>query len=198
MVVQFISLMTAFEPSGFSLNDEKNSSDRLDKATAEKVFQAHAVEIERFLLGLLRDPALAADIVQTTFVRLIEKGGGVASSGRRSWLFKVSYNEAMQAIRRSNVDRRAKQKLARSLWDPDNCRSLDESIGRIIRAEDIEHVRRALDELNPEMQAVVRLRIYEGLKFAEIAEQLEVPLGTVLTRMRNSLAKLRVKLDESR
>lgn len=182
--------------AAFELNDEPNSSDRLDDANAERAFEAHAAEIERFLLGLLRDPALAADIVQTTFVRLIEKGRDITSKARRAWLFKVAYNEAMLSIRRGNVARRANQKLAWHARSEENAQSLDESIREVIRAEDVEQVRLALGELNPNLRVIVQLRIYEGLKFSEIAQRLDVPLGTVLTRMRNSLAKLRMKLNE--
>ncbi|MCH2182257.1 MAG: RNA polymerase sigma factor [Mariniblastus sp.] len=178
------------------LNDEKSESDRLDGAAAEQAFVAHAVEIERFLVGMLKDPALAADIVQTTFVRLIEKGGGVVDRTRRAWLFKVAYNEAMLSIRRGKVARRANEKLAWQVRSGENVRSLDSSLQEVLHAEDVEKVRAALDDLSPELRMVVHLRIYEGLKFADIAQRLEVPLGTVLTRMRNSLAKLRLKLNE--
>lgn len=178
------------------MNDDLNSSDRLDDATAEQAFEAHAAEIERFLLGLLRDPAQAADVVQTTFVRLIEKGGGIPTEARRAWLFKVAYNEAMLSIRRGKVAHRANQKLAWHVSSEANASRLDESIRDVLRAEDIEKVRLALSELRPELRQIVQLRIYEGLKFAEIAKRLEVPLGTVLTRMRSSLAKLRTKLNE--
>ena len=178
------------------LNDQTNDPDRLDDATAEQAFVAHAAEIERFLIGMLNDPALAADIVQTTFVRLIEKGGSVASRTRRAWLFKVAYNEAMLTIRRAKVASRANEQLAWRARLGENVRSLDGSLQQVLRAEDVQQVQAALDELGPDLRMVVHLRIYEGLKFAEIAQRLEVPLGTVLTRMRTSLAKLRLKLNQ--
>ena len=178
------------------LNDEQNESDRLDVAAAEQAFVAHATEIERFLVGILKDPALAADIVQTTFVRLLEKGAGVATRTRRAWLFKVAYNEAMLSLRRGNVANRANEKLAWQIRSDVNAGSGEGGLQEILHAEDVEKVQSALNDLSDDMQKVVKLRIYEGLKFAEIAKRLDVPLGTVLTRMRNSLAKLRLKLNE--
>ena len=102
----------------------------------------------------------------------------------------------MLSIRRGKVARRANQNLAWHARSEENTQSLDESIREVIRAEDVEQVRLALGELNPDLRVIVQLRIYEGLKFSEIAQRLDVPLGTVLTRMRNSLAKLRMKLNE--
>ena len=178
------------------MNDQIPSSERLDDSLAEEAFHAHSAELERFLLGILRDPAVAADIVQTTFVRLIEKGGGVASDSRRAWLFKVAYNEAMLVLRRGVVSRKAGQELGWRIRAKEKAQELDGSIHKIVQAEDAAKVRQALDHLSPELRLIVRLRVYEGLKFAEIAEQLDMPLGTVLTRMRNSLSKLRTKLNE--
>ena len=63
-----------------------------------------------------------------------------------------------------------------------------------LRQESIEQVRKAIDQLSPEQQQVVRLRIYEDRKFAEIADELAIPLGTVLTRMRAATQKLQKAL----
>ena len=184
--------------AAFELNDQNPSLERLDDSLAEEAFHAHSAGIERFLLGILRDPVVAADIVQTTFVRLIEKGGGVASESRRAWLFKVAYNEAMLTLRRGAVSRKAGQELGWRIRAKEKASARDGSIHSIVQAEDAAQVRKALSQLSPELRLIVRLRVYEGLKFAEIAERLNMPLGTVLTRMRNSLSKLRMKLNELR
>ena len=62
------------------------------------------------------------------------------------------------------------------------------------KKEDAVRVREALLTLPPEQNEIVQLRIKEGLKFIEIAERLDLPLGTVLTRMRSGLKKLKNKL----
>ena len=61
----------------------------------------------------------------------------------------------------------------------------------MIDSENAIRIREALAELPETHRKVVQLRIYEGLKFAEIAELLDSPLGTVLARMRSSLQKLK-------
>jgi len=70
---------------------------------------------------------------------------------------------------------------------PEDLVSLDESI---------RGVRKLIDELPADQQAVLRKRIYEDKTFKVIAEELGAPLGTVLTRMRSALAKLHQRLSE--
>ncbi len=65
---------------------------------------------------------------------------------------------------------------------------------RLVHAETVERVRKALRELPAEQAEVVRRRMFREQKFAEIAAELNLPLGTVLTRMRLALARLRKSL----
>jgi RNA polymerase sigma-70 factor (ECF subfamily) len=69
---------------------------------------------------------------------------------------------------------------------PANSTSYDELVGR----EDVAKLKELLAELPPDQQHVVRQRMYEDKTFAVIAQELNVPLGTVLTRMRLAMEKL--------
>ena len=60
----------------------------------------------------------------------------------------------------------------------------------MVRREDVAKLKELLAELPPDQQHVVRQRMYEGKTFAVIADELNVPLGTVLTRMRLAMEKL--------
>ena len=66
---------------------------------------------------------------------------------------------------------------------------------RAIGLEAVDAVKAALAELRPEEREVVRMRIYEEKTFAVIAEELQIPLGTALARMRSALGKLRAALE---
>jgi RNA polymerase sigma-70 factor (ECF subfamily) len=106
-------------------------------------------------------------------------------------LFQVAYNEAMMIRRREQTGRRATDNVAwmmRVTSDPDRT---GEAIQMAIEAENVERVRDALERLPEPIRDIVVLRIHEGLKFAEIANRLDVPLGTVLARMRSGLGKLK-------
>jgi RNA polymerase sigma-70 factor (ECF subfamily) len=117
---------------------------------------------------------------------LLETGHATRPQSRRAWLFQVAYREAMALRRRQSVGRRVLQQVA---WvRPESCAAGDNTL---VRRETIERVREALRNLPAAQQQIVRMRIYEGKTFAEIAQQLGIPLGTALGRMRSALKNLR-------
>ena len=151
-------------------------------------YQEHVQDLQRFLLGVLKDEATAADALQSTFIKLMEKGHSVQNlDSLKSWLFRVAYNEAMLVRRKEGVSRKHAERVAwRLRIETDTGGTASQRMRQLIREEEIEMVRTALDELSDVQRMVVEKRIYEGLKFREIAEQLDVPLGTVLARMQLS------------
>lgn len=163
--------------------------DQLDPATVAALYLEHGEQLQRFLVGLLRDPQLAADVLQATFAKVVQVGHTTQSETRKAWLFRVAYHEAMAIRRRESVGQRIVERVA---WSVDTHeRGADEPL---VRFETAEGVRQALNELPPDQQRVVRMRIYEEKTFAVIAEELQIPLGTALARMRSALKKLRDKL----
>lgn len=165
---------------------------RLNRGQIEALFRKYAPELERFLLGILRNGGSADDALQSTFVQLIDKGGDVDPEKLKAWLFRVAYNEAMGLLRREGTHRRAVQKA--DWWASTSDAEGDAGPRSMIRDETIESVRQAIAELPATHREIVCLRIYDGLKFVQIAERLNIPLGTVLTRMRNSMQRLERKL----
>lgn len=160
---------------------------QLSAESVERLYEEHASGIRAFLIGLLRDSELAAEVQQSVFVKALEVGQTVQPERFRGWLFRVANNEAMSLKRREKVDRRAMQQIANTIGRQETTGSV---LDRVSSSELAGRVQAALKQIPKEQQEVVRLRIYEGLKFAEIAKQTGVPLGTVLTRMRLALARL--------
>ena len=174
-------------------NLSSSSKIRLDNDIVQETYRQHAGALERFLMGVLSDPASVSDVMQIAFTRLLEQGGGVKRSSLKSWLFRVAYNEAMMVHRKHKVDQRAKERISWQIGSGGDTEN--EGFAAMDKKEDAVRVRQALETLPPEQNQIVQLRIREGLKFAEIAERLNVPLGTVLTRMRSGLKKLKNKLE---
>ena len=165
--------------------------EKIAPATVAELYARYGTELQRFLLGLLRDHQLAGDVFQTTFAKLAEHGHKTREESRKGWLFRVAYNEAMLVRRRQAIDEAARRRTA---WDRDSVGESAEA--SLVRAETIHLVRQAIQELPAEQQQVVRMRIYEDKTFATIAAELDIPLGTALGRMRTALIKLRTKLEE--
>lgn len=166
--------------------------EQLDSSVVEQLHAHLAAPLYRFLLGVLRDGALAEEACQNAFAKLIEQGGGVETGSRKAWLFRVAYREAMAIARRRNAGARAIRNWAVQRIDSGRtCASYEP----LVREETVRAVRAAMVELPVEQRQVVAMRIYEEKTFAEIAEQLDIPLGTALGRMRLALKKLRQRLD---
>ncbi len=171
-----------------------NETQRLTPEEVTAMHAAHGAELLRFLIGILRDAAQGADCLQATFTKLLERGHETQPETRRAWLFKVAYQEAMLAKRNSSTTDRVLRKAA---WSQD-CQTREREAelpeAALFQAESAARVLVALELLSPEQRQVVRMRIYEEKTFAEIAEELEIPLGTALGRMRIALQKLRKEL----
>lgn len=159
----------------------------------EAAWQQHSDALRWFLMGVVRNETLVADALQATFLKLMEQKDGLRkASSVKSWLFQVAFNEAMLVKRKDKVAREHSQKVAWRAQAIQINRSGEGSPeGPALREEEIEKVRQAIGTLSADHQTIIRKRIYEGLKFREIADELDVPLGTVLARMQAALKKLR-------
>jgi len=127
--------------------------------------------------------------LQVVGVKMIEKGTDVAPAARRAWLFRVAANESARIWRRRATTEKVLQNYAvNDATDPSPADILT-------NAETHQQLQQAVDSLPPSLQQVVRLRIHDNLTFRQIAEQLNIPLGTALTRMRRALQRLKEEIE---
>lgn len=174
---------------------ESNGTVRLDAGDVERAYQAYREPLLRFLRNVLRNEDQALDALHSTYVKLMETGGSVATDKIKSWLFRVGFNSALNVRRRLKVEQRSVESLA--VWRSHSGRSAAAEGLSPEQRELAERAAEACHKLTPEQRQVIHLRLHENLKFREIAEQLKIPLGTVLTRMRTGLIMLRQELKRS-
>ena len=166
---------------------EPVSVERLSPDAVRALYDVHGRDLLTFLAGVLRNSDAAQDVCQITFQRLLEAGHEARQETIRGWLYKVAFHEAM-AYRRKESRR---DKLRAELQsDVQEWVTLDQTVDSLVLAEEVGQLRKRLQELPPEQQQVVWQRIHEEKTFAVIAAELNVPLGTVLTRMRLAMQKL--------
>lgn len=165
--------------------------DRLPAQQAGALYLEYSQQLLAFATGLLRDRELAQDVVQVTFGKALEHAGAIPPEGRKAWLFRVARNEALLVRRREGVTQRAFDRISRSS-PGDRGREPPQELAS---QEQAQRVRAALNQLPEPQQWVVQQRFFHGRTFAEMAEELHVPLGTVLTRMRLALGKLEQALQ---
>ena len=140
--------------------------------------------------GLLRDSDQMNDALQDTFVKAwtaLPEFRGEAALG--TWLHRICYRVCLDDLRRQRV-RPAGETLVEDLADP-----ADEAEGLALR----EQVSEALGRLPVEQRAVLLLVDREGYDYGTVAEALEVPVGTVASRLSLARAAMRraLRLDES-
>jgi len=169
-------------------SDDEN---RIEPASVADLYRQHADELRAFLAGVLRDRELADEVLQIVFRKTLEKGH-TATENIRSWMFKVAWNEAMLFRRVQTRQAGGLKKAARQRGT--TTETPEQSEREAVRQETVEQVQQAIDQLSPEQKLVVQMRIYDEKKFAVIADELGIPLGTVLTRMRSAMQKLKRSL----
>ncbi|MGH7970885.1 MAG: RNA polymerase sigma factor, partial [Limisphaerales bacterium] len=151
--------------------------------------------IWRLCARMTGDAHRAEDLKQETFVRLFEKRRSYQNTGRFStYLWRIALNLCYDELRRRERRRRfIRENPQDSEADFETEQSATEAPApdaQAAQCEEGELVRRALLDLPEIYRTVLVLRHYEGLKLAQIAEVLEIPEGTVNSRMAEGLARL--------
>lgn len=161
--------------------------EKLDPAVAATLFSEHERELRLLLMGVLRDPHRVADVLQTTAMRVLDSGHQSDPASRKGWLFRVAMNEALLLKRKA---RRESEVLGSpSLHERAACLS-ESPEEAAIRSDLAEKVASLMSRLPEELRDVVQSRIRDGKSFQQTADELQIPLGTALTRMRTALNRL--------
>ena len=141
---------------------------------------------------LLGDPDLAEDVAQETFLRAWRHGTDFdpRKGSVRSWLFRITQNLAIDALRMRRAEPMAPETLLAHL-------ALDDDpVDHITRLEDAERMRAAVRGLPTPQQRALVLAAYLGRTAEEISRIEHIPLGTAKTRIRAAMLRLRATLGE--
>jgi RNA polymerase sigma-70 factor, ECF subfamily len=147
------------------------------------------------LIGSAED---AEDVLQDTFVRAFEKLDQFhGDSSFYTWIYRIAVNLALSGYRRRRVRTVLRPKLDRRAFSgrdlPDESADADPSMP-LERAEREKIVEAALNKLGPEHRAVVVLKDFDGHRYEEISAILNIPVGTVRSRLHRARCELRERL----
>ncbi|MDX2037081.1 MAG: sigma-70 family RNA polymerase sigma factor [Isosphaeraceae bacterium] len=145
-------------------------------------------------LRLTGRPEDALDLLQDAFLRAFEKLGGFhGESSFYTWLYRITVNLALSERRRKSS--RIVPRVASDAGPEPEDRSIDhEPSSSLERAELDRAVQSALDALAPDHRAVIVMKEFDGLRYEEIAALLDVPVGTVRSRLHRARHDLRERL----
>ena len=162
-----------------------------DRAAFAALFAHFAPRVKAYLLRLGAPPALAEDLAQEALLSLWRKAHlfDPAKASAATWLFTIARNLRIDAIRRER----------RPELDPDDFAPEAEPAADdgLALADDEARLRAALKGLPPDQIQVIELSFFADKPHSEIAVQLDIPLGTVKSRLRLAMARLKRALKNS-
>ncbi len=177
--------------------------DESDEQAFRQLVERHQDRIFGYLMGMVKDRAVANDLFQETFERVIKAMHGERGSYDRqgqwlSWVMSIARNAAIDHTRKQKkwTDVPQDEDNGRSFWDTleDDSPYADEQLHR---AEQREWLDEHIEQLAPEQKEVLLLRQETDLTFREIAELQDVSINTALGRMRYALKNLRKMMEAS-
>lgn len=159
-----------------------------DGRAFDLLMEAHENRVFAVCLRILRDRDAALDAVQETFITVLRKAGGFEGRAAFStWLYRIAVNTCYDMLRRRGRRRTYPLPEARDLPDP--------TAGNPLEAAELRPaIEEALAELPEEFAPAVILSDLEGLPLQTVADILEVPLGTVKSRVFRGRRMLAAKL----
>jgi RNA polymerase sigma-70 factor (ECF subfamily) len=145
-----------------------------------ELYDCYASVVRRLATRILRDRSDAEDVVQDVFVQVWSQAARFdpVRGTALAWLCTIARTRAIDRLRR-RVARREQ------VGDP------YAAVTGPPRSEELFAVRKALDGISPDQRRALELAYYDGLTHSEIARKVGAPLGTIKTRIRTALTRLR-------
>jgi RNA polymerase sigma-70 factor (ECF subfamily) len=158
-----------------------------------ELYDRHGRLVYSLALRILRDTGEAEDVVQEVFSQAWRQASRYESTRGNvvAWLMNLARSRAIDRIRSRRSRPQPAADDVRTVDVPDMAEPVDEQLALSSQAAAI---RAAVDELSLLQRVAIELAFYEGLTHVDIAERLELPLGTVKTRIRQGLMKLKDRL----
>ena len=158
-----------------------------DADAFETLYDSHHRLVYGIALRILGDVAAAEDVTQAVFLKLWSSPGLFVKGNFGAWIARVTRNRALDVVRSRAVRSETEMPDAMPLDD-----ALEDTAFANINAD---RVRAALAQLPEEQRKPIELGFFGGITHDEIARQSGIPLGTIKTRIRTGLRKLRSELD---
>ncbi|MGC8823449.1 MAG: sigma-70 family RNA polymerase sigma factor [Bacteroidales bacterium] len=159
----------------------------------EELVLRHQTRLYNYILMMVRQPALAEDIFQETFVKVIRsiREGKYYDDGKfLSWVTRIAHNLIIDHYRREKKMKMVSSDNEENPLANINMMAASTEDG-IVKHQMLKEVRSFIEQLPFEQREVVIMRVYLDMSFKEIAEQTGVSLNTALGRMRYALINLR-------
>jgi len=163
-----------------------------DRAAFQALFSHFAPRLKAFMQGQRTDPGLAEEIVQETMVNVWRKAGQFdpAKASAGTWVFTIARNMRIDLLRKAS-------RPEPDMNDPALVPEPDPPVAELIsQQQEAARLREAFASLPEDQQKVLRLVFFEDKTHAQVSEGLGIPLGTVKSRIRLALKRIRSEVGE--
>ena len=165
---------------------------RSDERAMQELYHRHGAALFNLARKVLIDVDRAEEVVQEVFVRLWNEPDRFDPSrgALRSFLFRQAHSRAVERVRSEEARRRREERHERERSEPDS--DVEQEAWAVIRSE---LVKEAMAELSETERQAIDLAYFGGHTYREVAVMLDLPEGTVKSRIRLGLNKLADKLE---
>jgi RNA polymerase sigma-70 factor, ECF subfamily len=164
-----------------------------DQAAFGQLYDQLARSVHGVVRTVVKDPELSDEVTQEVLVEVWRTAARFdpARGSARTWIMTMAHRRAIDRVRSEQSSRERTQRIGHRERDVD----VDDVSERVLLAEEHALVRAALAGLTDVQRQAVELAYFQGHTYREVAELLQTPLGTIKTRMRNGLLRLRNAME---
>jgi RNA polymerase sigma-70 factor (ECF subfamily) len=167
-----------------------------DEAAFAQVYDLTAARVYGLAVRVTRSPEIAAEVVQEVYLMAWQQSARFDPERGTvlAWLCTLAHRRSVDRVRQVQREREREQQYESGRAEI----PADETWQGVEQAMETQEVRAGLDALTPIQREAVSLAYYEGCSHREVAQRLDVPLGTAKTRIRDGLSSLRTALGVGR
>ena len=160
-----------------------------DRQAFIEIFEYFAPRIKSFLIKGGARPDQAEELVQETMLTIWDRAGSYnqAASAASTWIFTIARNKKIDALRKSKFHHHDPNEIMDSIKDEEQQTAED----RVVNRQREQEIEMAMRSLPAEQADLIRMSFFDGMAHAEIATKTKLPLGTVKSRIRLALDRIR-------
>jgi RNA polymerase sigma-70 factor (ECF subfamily) len=165
----------------------------------DELYRRHQATLRNYLTPRVGNREVAEDVVQATFMLVLQKKEQFDADKKfRPWLYRIALNQAVDQKRRSKRHDEAVSLDASSVVGDSSSSSWSETLSgsepdpteRTERAEEEQNVRNAIAQLPESLRQILELIYFQGMRYYEAAENLQLPSATLKSRLNSALRQL--------
>lgn len=167
-----------------------------DRDAFAALYERHAAAVYGLACRVVRSPALAEEVTQDVFLAVWTQAPGFDRSrgSARTWILTITHRRAVDAVRREQAARNRDAKVATLAAELPTDVVGDRVVEQAAARFRDERLGQAMTSLTELQRGAVELAYFGGLTYAQVAEQLRVPVPTAKSRIRDGLRRLATQL----